>query len=82
MSNSDKSKAEAVSSELPVWEAVIGMLPDMEVHDVHASLSLVAGTCHFWHTVATAFSKNLAKSFKGIRSVYCSMPELTCLPSN
>jgi hypothetical protein len=37
VSNSDESNAEAVSSELPIWEVVIGMLPDMEVYGERAS---------------------------------------------
>jgi hypothetical protein len=82
VSNSDESKAEAVSSELPVWEVVIGMLPDVEVHGVRASLPLVAGTFHFGRTVATRILKKSCKSFQCIMSVYCSMPELTCFPSN
>ena len=51
MSNSDESKAEVVSNKLPVWEVVIGMLPDVEVGIVRASFSLVAGTFHSGRTV-------------------------------
>jgi hypothetical protein len=59
VSNSDESKAEAVSNELPVWEVVIGMLPDVEVGGVRASLPLVAGTFHSGRTVATKDSQKI-----------------------
>jgi hypothetical protein len=59
VSNSDESKAEAVSNELPIREVVIGILPDVEVGSVRASLSLVAETFHSGHTVATKDSQKI-----------------------
>jgi hypothetical protein len=45
-SNGDESKAAAASNQLPVWETVIGMLPNEECNERRASVSLTAGTCH------------------------------------
>ena len=59
MSNSDESKAEVVSNELPVWEVVIGMLPNVEVGIVRASFSLVAGTFHSGRTVGHQDSQKI-----------------------
>jgi hypothetical protein len=41
------SNSGATSSELPVWEVVIGILPDMEVYGVRASL-LESRDLPFW----------------------------------
>ena len=78
MSNSDESKAEVVSNELPVWEVVIGMLPDVEVGIVRASFSLVAGTFHSGRTVGQDSQQILQ-----VLTMYKEcMPELTSFPSN
>jgi hypothetical protein len=63
VSNSDESNAEAVSSELPVWEVVIGMLPNVEVYGERASLPLVAETFHFGRTVGTCILKKSPQVF-------------------
>ena len=78
MSNSDESKAEVVSNKLPVWEVVIGMLPDVEVGIVRASFSLVAGTFHSGRTVGQDSQQILQ-----VLTMYKEcMPELTSFPSN
>ena len=58
VSNSDESNAEATSSELPVWEAVIRKLPDVEVYGER-----VTRCRHFGHTVGTCILKKSLKSF-------------------
>jgi hypothetical protein len=63
VSNSDESKAEAVSNKLPVREVVIGMLPNVEVGGVRTSLPLVAGTFHSGRTAATKDSQKILEVF-------------------
>jgi hypothetical protein len=57
-------------------------LPNMEVSSVRASLPLIAETFHFGYAVGTSILKKSCKSFQHIKDVYCSMPVLTCFPSN
>jgi len=64
VSNSDESNAEATSSELPVWEVVIGMLPNVEVLGERASLPLIVETFHFGHIIGTCILKKSPKSFQ------------------
>jgi hypothetical protein len=64
VSNSDESNAEATSSELPVWEVVIGMLPNVEVLGERVSLPLIVETFHFGHTTGTYILKKSSKSFQ------------------
>jgi hypothetical protein len=53
VSNSDESKAEAVSNELPVREAVIGILPDVE-----GTCTRVVVATHCWDLPFWAYHRH------------------------
>ena len=71
-----RSKAEAESDELPVWEKLFKMLLNVEADEQHVS-SLDADNYHSGCTVGTYIFKKTSKSLETIRNIYCSMSEST-----
>jgi hypothetical protein len=59
-----RSKAEAESNELPVWEKLFRMLLNEEANERRASVSLDADNCHSGRTAEPIFSKKPPSHWK------------------